>query len=341
MAIESRTAIAAAPNATNRINLTSDATAETITIDLSEPLAPDARGRWTNYPKGVLSGFRQLNQRILGFDGIIHSTVPVGAGLSSSAALEAATATLLEAVCETTLDPVQKALLCQKAEHEYAQVPCGIMDQFTSILGRKDHVLLLDCSFNEPSWIQFTDPTVSLLVINTNVRHQHADGQYAVRRRSCEAAARALRTASLRDASLEMLDSHLGTMNEMSMRCARHVIGEIARTLAAAQCVRVCDWMGLGELMDSSHDSLRNDYDASCPEVEIIVETARDLGPRCGVLGARLTGGGFGGCVVALIQSDAREEVAARIKAEYHTRTGITPELFISRAAAGATLTEL
>jgi galactokinase len=341
MAIECRTAIAATPNASNQVVLKSDATGETARFELSDPWLPDGLGRWSNYPKGVMAGFRRLGAKPRGFDAVIHSSVPMGAGLSSSAALAASMATLLEAAWDFSIDPVQKALLCQKAEHEYAQVPCGIMDPFISILGRAGHVLLLDCRFNEPSWIALNDDSVSVLVINTNIRHRHAGGQYTLRRRSCEAAARALAVTSLREASLDLLDRHAFSMDAMSLRCARHVIGEIERTLAAAQCVRVGDWPALGRLMDQSHESLRGDYDVSCPELEAVVEIAGRIGPEGGVLGCRLTGGGFGGCAVALIRSDARDEVVAEIEAGYRQRTGIDASLFVSRPAAGAALMEL
>jgi galactokinase len=188
----------------------------------------------------------------------------MGAGLSSSAALEAATATLLEAVCAVELDPVRKALLCQHAEHTYAGVPCGIMDPFISILARRDQVLLLDCRSRETVWLPFEDPHVTVLTINTNVKHQLAAGAYARRRRQCEMAAQSLGVRSLREAGLEMLGRADG-LDDTTRGCARHVITEIARTVQAAQCLRELDWAELGQLLDASHESLRHDYGVSCP----------------------------------------------------------------------------
>ncbi len=337
MAIEFRTAIAAAPNDSGRIALRSEAASEAAVIDLSEPLRPEAAGSWLNYPKGVLAGFVGAGYRPRGFDALITSTVPMGAGLSSSAALEAATATLLEAVCAVELDPVRKALLCQHAEHTYAGVPVGIMDPFICILGRRDQALLLDCRSRETQWLPFEDPEVTVLAINTNVKHRLAEGAYAERRRQCEAAARALGVRSLREADMEMLTRTAG-LDELPRRRARHVITEIARTSQAARCLRERDWRALGQLIDESHESLRDDYGVSSPELDAVVEIARSVGPRGGVFGCRMTGGGFGGCAMALIATREAAAIMSGIGTEYRRRTGTAATMFVSRPAAGAQL---
>jgi galactokinase len=340
MAIEQRTTIAAAPNHSRRIVLRSEQDAEPVTLDLLEPLRPGPRGSWGNYPKGVVAGFQQLGATLSGFDAHISSTVAVGAGLSSSAALAAATATLLEAVCGLPLDPVAKARLCQAAEHAYAGVPCGIMDPFISILGRADHVLLLDCESGEPAWIPLLDPSVAVLIVNTNVKHELAHGAYAERRSHCEAAARALGVASLRRATLEGLREAADVLEDAIVRCARHVISENARTVAAAQCIRDRHWEQLGALMYASHDSLREDYGVSCPELDFIVATARTLGVAGGMYGCRLTGGGFGGCTVAIVHSSAVEAISRELHAAYARRFATPPTIFMSRPAAGASIKE-
>jgi galactokinase len=338
MAIEFYTLIAAAPNSSHTVNLRSAMNGESASVDLSKTLAPGARGHWTNYPKGVLAGFSALGLVLPGFDALIHSNVPVGSGLSSSAALEVAMATLLEAVAGYRLDPVDKALLCQKAEHDYAGVPCGIMDQFISTLGRKDCLLLLDCRSRQPSWVPLVDPSVAVLIVNTNVKHELASSEYSQRRRQCEAAAQALGVPSLREATLEMLQKHAGTMDAMSVRCARHVIGEINRTLGAVECINQSNWIELGLLMDASHESLKGDYAVSCAELDAVVDIAHSIGPQGGVFGCRMTGGGFGGCAVALIESAKQQAIAREIEALYLRRTGIAATLFVSRPAEGASL---
>ena len=341
IAIERRTAIAAAPNDSHTIVLRSEATGETVIIDSSQPLSPDAQGRWTNYPKGVLAGFLDSGLKPCGFDALICSSVPIGAGLSSSAALEAAMATLLEAASGVKLDPVYKALLCQKAEHAYAGVPCGIMDPFISILARIGRGLLLDCRSREPTWLPFADPSVAILIIDTNVRHKLSGSAYAARRRSCETAAQALGVASLREATIGMLEQGSTSMDDMSVRCARHVIGENDRTLRAAECLRQSNWVEFGRLLDESHASLKHDFAVSCVELDAAVEIAQRIGPEGGVFGCRMTGGGFGGCAVALIETAAQQGIVRDIRANYLDRTGIGATLFLSRPAGGASLVKL
>jgi galactokinase len=341
MAIEARTAIAAAPNESSRIVLHSQSAGETTTIDLSRPLMREIRGRWTNYVRGVVAGFLQAGIKPQGFDALIRSDVPLGSGLSSSAALETSAATLLEAVTGVTLDPLRKVLLCQSAEHSYACVPCGIMDPYISSLGRAGYAMLLDCRSNEPTWLALDDPGVAVLVINTNVKHQLAESEYALRRKACEEAARVLDVSSLREASMELLVRRSGEMAENAMRCARHVIGEIARTERAAACISLRDWSEFGRLLDASHDSLREDFQVSCEELDAVVAAARDIGRPGGVYGARLTGGGFGGCVIALIEATKRLEIEREIGAAYLRATGIQATMFVSRPASGASVIEL
>jgi galactokinase len=340
MAIDRYTVIAAAPaaNGAARVHLRStlkDATAE---FDPGQPIKPAGKGTWSNYPLGVVAGFLARGAKLGGFDALIHSTVPLGGGLSSSASLEVSTATLLEAITGNKLDPVEKALLCQKAEHDYAGVPCGIMDQFISVMGKEDHLLLLDCRSRKTELVPMSDPAVALLITNTNVKHELSGGQYARRRAQCEEAAKILGKPSLREASPDMLEKARAKMDDVVYRRARHVIGEIERTLRAAEAVRRSEWSALGQLMYASHASLRDDYEVSCEELDAVVEIARAIGPKGGVHGCRMTGGGFGGCTVALVRSDAVAAISDRVAAEYEKQTKIKPSLFVSRPAPGATL---
>jgi galactokinase len=338
MAIERYTVIAAAPNGSQSITLRSDSGEGVVTADLSQPLKPGPKGSWANYPLGVIAGFLARGLKPVGFDALIHSNVPLGGGLSSSAALEIATATLIEAITGQHLDPVKKALLCQKAEHDYAGMPCGIMDQFISALGKKDHLLLLDCRSREFELVPFTDPSVSVLITNTNVKHALTGSEYPARRKQCEAAAVALGVASLRDAATDLLETNRSKLEVVVFRRARHVIGEIARTTQAADAIRAGNWAMVGELMYASHQSLRDDYEVSCPELDAVVEIARGLSAAGGVIGCRMTGGGFGGCTVALVKTDAVDAVMRAMAVGYTQKTGITPTMFVSRPGAGATL---
>ncbi len=340
MAIERYTVIAAAPAASGPqpIALRSTADEKPATIDPFQPMKPFAKGAWANYPAGVIAGFLARGQNPGSFDALIHSTVPLGGGLSSSAALEVATATLLEVITGRKLDPVEKALLCQKAEHEYAGMPCGIMDQFISVMGRENHLLLLDCRSRQPELVPMTDPTVAVLITNTNVKHELTGSEYPTRRKQCETAARILGLLSLRDATANMLEKSCGKMDEVVFRRARHVIGEIERTVHAAAGVRASNWPTVGQLMYASHRSLRADYEVSCAELDTVVEIAQSIGPAGGVIGCRMTGGGFGGCTVALVKTDAVDSISKKIVAEYKKRTGIEATMFVSRPAAGATV---
>ena len=319
------------------ITLRSTLEAEAATIDLTRPVTL-AAPKWGNYPRGVVAGFQERGIQPGGLDVLLHSTVPLGSGLSSSAALEVCTATLLEAVTGTTLDPVEKALLCQKAEHDFAGVPCGIMDQFISALGREGHLLLLDCRTRTTELVPMSDPSVALLIINTNVKHELSGGEYAERRAQCEEAARNLGVESLRDVTAVQLEAGKSKMSETVYRRARHVIGEIGRTVHAAGSVRQSDWPAVGQLMYASHAALRDDYEVSCEELDVVVEIAEAIGEQGGVYGCRMTGGGFGGCCVALVKASAVEYISKKIAADYKARTGIAASIFASRPAAGATV---
>ena len=339
MAIERYTIMAAdkRPDGAGIVTLRSTLQSDAATIDLSSTIKP-ATPKWGNYPRGVFAGFQSRGVNPGGLDVLVHSTVPLGSGLSSSAALEVATATLIEAVTSKPIDPVEKALLAQKAEHDFAGVPCGIMDQFISALGRAGHLLLLDCRTRKTELVPMSDPSVALLIINTNVKHELSGGEYAERRAQCEEAARQLGVKSLRDCTPEKLEQGKGKLSEVVFRRARHVIGEIERTLHAAEGIRQSNWPTVGQFMYASHASLRDDYEVSCAELDAVVEIAEDIGIKGGVYGCRMTGGGFGGCCVALVKADCVVAISQKISAAYKAKTGIEATIFSSRPAAGATI---
>jgi len=304
------------------------------------PLAghpPGALPEWAKYVRGV---FDAAADTPIGtpppFDAVIDSTVPLGGGLSSSAALEVATATLLEELTGITIDPMEKALLCQRAEHEGAGMPCGIMDQFSSVLCELGHLMLLDCRSRETRMVPLADPSVTVLIINSNVKHELTGGEYAERRQQCEAAAKTLCLSSLRDATLDGLERHRHELDDVHHRRARHVISEIARTAAAADAITFGDWSTVGELMFASHNSLRDDFEVSCEELDVLVKLAADIGAAGGVIGSRMTGGGFGGCTVSLVRADRANDIATAICQKYQERTGIEPTAFVTPPSQGA-----
>jgi galactokinase len=254
--------------------------------------------------------------------------------------LECATATFLEGLLDTVLDTREKALLCQKAEHDFAGVPCGIMDQFASAFGKANRLVLIDCQTGEPELVPFENPDLTVLISNTMVHHELSDGGYALRRKHTEDGLKILGKASWRDVSSADVQANWDKLGEPVNRRARHVVGEISRTIAAAAALARNDYETLGPLMAASHDSLRDDFEVSCKELDLMVEIARKIGRNGGVIGARMTGGGFGGSTVTLCESRKATEIAATLAAEYEQATGITPQIFASRPSQGAHLVD-
>ncbi|HTL71953.1 MAG TPA: galactokinase [bacterium] len=338
MAIERYAIMAAdAAAAPGKISIYDTHFKENATIDITAPVTK-GQPKWSNYIRGVLAGFQNRGEKIPALDVAFLSTVPLGGGLSSSAALEVCTATLMEAAMGKAIDPIEKALLAQKAEHDFAGVPCGIMDQFISALGREGHLLLLDCRTRKTELVPMSDPSVALLVINTNVKHELSGGEYAERRAQCEEAAAKLGVKSLRDVTADQLEKSDGKLSKVVFRRARHVIGEIERTVHAAEGIRQSNWPTVGQFMYASHYALRDDYEVSCKELDDVVEIAENIGYKGGVYGCRMTGGGFGGCCVALVKADAVDAISKKIAADYKAKTGIEATIFASRPAAGATI---
>lgn len=337
MATEQRTAIAADLTNDHCVTVHSVTTGDSARFSLEGTLE---RGQpaWSNYVRGVIAGFKAHKLPVKGFNAVIESDVPLGGGLSSSAALEVATATLLEAIAGQKLDPMAKALLCQQAEHEFAHVPCGIMDQFISVLGRQDHLLLIDCRTRQGELVPFAAPSLALLVINTNVRHTLADGEYGQRRSQCENAAKTLKISALRDGTTGKLEAAKGKMDPLIFRRARHVISENHRTLEAARLVPAGEWEAVGRLMYASHASLRDDYEVSCAELDLVVQLAEKIGVAGGVFGCRMMGAGFGGCAVALVKTDRAKRIAETIGEAYLAETRNYASIFLSRPGAGTSL---
>jgi galactokinase len=307
-----------------------------VRFDLTRAIAPsDCSGSWSAYPCGVVAGFQRLGWQIPGFEARVSATLPVGAGLSSSAALEIGVATAIEVLCQTRLTLEEKALLAQHAEHEFAGVPCGIMDQFAVTFGRAGFAMLLDCRARTLRYVELRRDSVSVLVINSGVKHKLADGAYAKRRSECGAAAKLLGVSSLREVDSALWESKERVLPDVERRRARHVITEHRRTMRFAAALEDDNFEVAGEEMYGSHASLRDDYEVSCEELDLLVEEARGIE---GVFGCRMTGGGFGGCAVALIQSAKAEAIQEAFRRGYRKVTGIEPTTFVTKAANGAAL---
>ena len=337
LAIDRHIVIAAKTTAHDEVRIASDLSKESISFHVGEPVQP-GEPRWSNYIRGVLRGFQNRGHQLPGFDAYIISSIPQGAGLSSSAALELAVATLLEGLLDTRLATREKALLCQQAEHEFAHVPCGIMDQFSSAFGRENRLVLIDCRSGIPDLVPFDNPDMTLLIANTMVSHELSDGIYAQRRKQTQQALAFLEKHSWRDVSIEELEASWRQLEEPINRRARHVVTEINRTVTAAEALAHNEFEVLGKLMAASHDSLRDDFEVSCKELDTLVEIARGIGRKGGVIGTRMTGGGFGGSTVTLCETRKSSQIADTLAAEYTKATGIRPQIFASRPSEGARL---
>jgi galactokinase len=334
-AIDRYVVIAAGPSDGETACLFGADVGEEASLQIAGAIEPGAV-TWASYIQGVIAGFVARGYQVPSFNAVLRSTVPLGGGLSSSAAIEVATATLLEAMLECEMEPIEKALLCQEAEHKFAGVPCGIMDQFSSVLCEQDALMLLDCRSQSVRLVPLNDPDVTILIANSNVKHELTGGEYARRRAECEAAAQTLAVETLRDITREQLEACRDQLGEVNYRRARHVVGEIARTLEAAAAISNAQWQKVGRLMYASHASLRDDYEVSCDELNLLVELAHEIGAAGGVIGSRMTGGGFGGCTVSLVESAAADSIAEIISQRYFQQTGIQPTLFTTRPARGA-----
>lgn len=340
VAIDLRTTVAIAPRADRQLRLRSLNFGESVEFRLpeagGEPLRAHPVGHWSDYVCGVAVTLERAGYRLTGADLLIHGAVPIGSGLSSSAALEVAAGLALLASAGHALPGGELARLCQRAENDYVGMRCGIMDQFTSSCGRAGHAILLDCRTLEHRLLAV--PDVQVVVCNTMIRHRLAGGEYNRRRAECEEALRLLRDAApelgaLRDVSAELLQAQRQRMPQVVYRRARHVVSENRRVLEAAAALDRQDLATFGRLLGESHYSLRDDFEVSCDELDLMVRLATGIE---GVIGARMTGGGFGGCTVNLVRSDCVDAFRRVITDGYRRATSLTPEIYVCRAADGA-----
>ncbi|HEY2546480.1 MAG TPA: galactokinase [Candidatus Acidoferrum sp.] len=292
---------------------------------------------WSDYPVGVALQLDQSGYRLRGANLLIESEVPMGAGLSSSAAIEVATALALANQSGWSLDRVELAKLCQKAENEFVGARVGIMDQFVSLHGQEDHALMLDCRSLTFQSLLIPD-SVKLVISNTMVKHELASSEYNRRRADCEEAVRRLSTVlpgirALRDVSLEQLEKHRDVLSDVTYKRALHVVTENARVLDSGEALRSGDIARFGQRMAESHHSLRDLYEVSCRELDLMVDLASQ---QRGVFGARMTGGGFGGATINLVDARYAGEFKEEIAKSYERETGLEPQIYICRPAEGA-----
>ncbi len=338
LAIDRYTVVAGDSNDSSTATLYSnDRHDECLTIQLDRPMAPQSDG-WGNYARGVIAGFQQAGLVVPGHDAVIVSSVPIGGGLSSSASLEVALATLLEGLSKQMLDPKQKALLCQQAEHEFAGVPCGVMDQITAVFGQADQLVKIDCRSLDVELVPWDSQEVAILILNTHTAHQLPDGQYGLRRQQCTTALKKLGHDSWRDVTAGELDAKAGMLDEQELRRARHVVTEIQRSQLAVEAIKDRDWPLVGQQLFDSHESLRENFQVSCPELDLLVDEARRMGIPGGVYGMRMTGAGFGGCTVALVNPQRLDDVIDPLQTEFRHRFGRLPTAMVSRPSRGTHL---
>jgi galactokinase len=348
-AIQFYTTVAIAARSDRRLRVRSTNFAEELQADLPDinvpiPRRQGYRTQWIDYVLGVARALQQHGVPLLGADLLIHGEVPLGAGLSSSAALEVSVALALSSLAGRTLDKVTLAKIGQRAENDYVGMRCGIMDQFAAACGRAGHALKIDCRSLEHELVPLhlhatgANAAVQLVICNTMVRHRLAGGEYNRRREECEQGVRSLQQVlpgieALRDVTLAQLHDHASVLDPVIYRRCRHIVTENERVVAAAAALKAGALETFGQLMRESHQSMRDDYEISCHELDLMVRLA-ELAD--GVYGARMTGGGFGGCTVNLVRADRVIPFRALIAARYAAATGHPPEIYVCEAAEGA-----
>ncbi|MGA9801262.1 MAG: galactokinase [Terriglobales bacterium] len=335
-AIGFSTRVAISPRPDGKLVIRSEEFSEQLEFDL-DSLPSRGKGVWSDYVLGIAVMLREIGHATPGASLLVRGEVPIGAGLSSSAAIEVSSALALMSLNGANLSLPEVAKLCQRAENEFIGARVGIMDQFVSCLGKAGHALLLDCRSLEYKLIPIPE-SVRLVICNTMVKHDHASGAYNLRREECDEGVMVLRqwypkTRALRDISLPQLERHMAEMPATVYKRCLHVVTENQRVLEGAQYLSEADVSRVGKLMLESHKSLRDLFEVSCPELDIMVEIAQSLD---GYHGGRMTGGGFGGCTVNLVNTADASRFAQQIAERYQATTGIKPDVYVCSAADGA-----
>jgi len=325
-------------NGSSTINVYSATLDRSVTFSVDNIVKSESKDEyWSNFVRGAIKVYREKSGRSLaGFDLFIDTQVPLGGGLSSSASLAVAVITVCEALTGCSIAVGDKALGAQWAENTFANSPCGIMDQWISAHGKAGRAMLLDCRDRTHRLFPVHNDELVFMVINSNVKHAVADSPYAERQSSCFTAAEVMGVKSLRGATVDMLNAHSDKLSELQMRRARHAITEDVRTLAATDALERADFETFGRMMNESHNSLRDDFEVSTVELDQLVDLARGCK---GVLGSRMTGGGFGGCTVTLVRRDAVERLEATIEKNYSGENKAT--FYVAQASDGAKIIDL
>ena len=337
VAIDRRTYVAIAPRKDRRVHVASKVLNDTAEFTIDR--ADDSQlHQWAKYVAGVTWTLQAQGIALNGADVLIDSDVPIGGGLSSSAALEVATGKALTTIAGAIIDPKDLALAAQKAEHDFVGAKVGIMDQLAATLGRQQHALLIDCRSLATREIPLANLNAAIVVCNTNVKHELMSSAYNQRRADCEEGVQLLRKflpdiRALRDVSVAQFEKYEDELPAPLRRRCRHVVTENERTVRAAEALERGDREQLGQLMRQSHESLKDDYEVSCRELDAMVEIAWR---QQGTFGARMTGGGFGGCTINIVRADAVPNFIRAVKQEYRFATEIDPEIFLVKADDGA-----
>ena len=303
---------------------------ETFSISIKD-LKPVGDTSWPNFILGAAAQFPKRGLSLKGFNAVLMSDVPIGAGLSSSAAIECATTFALNELLQTNLDRITMVKMAQKAEHEYAGVMCGIMDQFTSMMGKEDHVIKLDCRTLEYEYFPFKLKGLKILLLNTNVKHSLASSEYNTRRKECEQAVgwvkqQEPKVNSLRDVTEAMLDKHVLPKDKLINKRARFIVQEIDRLQRACKDLEGGDFLALGNKMFETHEGLSKMYEVSCKELDYLVDFVKNNNE---IIGARMMGGGFGGCTINIIKEEATETLIASVKPAYETSMNLPLSYYV------------
>lgn len=309
---------------------------ESFSIHIND-LKPVGDISWPNYILGSAAQFLKRGIQLKGFNAVLLSDVPVGAGVSSSAAIECATVFALNELLQTNLSRIEMLKMAQKAEHEFAGVMCGIMDQFASMMGKKDHVIKLDCKSLEFEYVPFKLEGIKIVLLNTNVKHSLASSEYNTRRKECEQGVAWIKefepsVKSLRDATTGMLNKYVLQKSDVVYKRCLFIVEEIARLTTGCEDLKQGDIASLGKKMFATHDGLSKQYEVSCKELDLLVDYVKG---NANVIGARMMGGGFGGCTINLVKEEAIEELVATIKPVYEAATGLPLTYYVASIQNG------
>ncbi len=341
MAIEKRIWVAGRKRKNNTINLISLNDIPSITVEIKNIKRQE---HWSDYPVGVFNELLNSGHSLTGFDAIVYGDIPLGSGLSSSAALLVSSLYLYMGLFNISIEPVERAVLTLRAETNFVGLECGIMDQYISVLGKNDHALFIDCRSLESEIVPLHFGDCVIAIIDTKKPRDLVESKYNERCAECKKGVNILQQAgeknivALRDVTLDLLNKNQEKMPDNIFRRCQHVVTENERTIRSADILKQGDLKGFGKLMNDSHESLRWDYEVSCEELDVIVDIARTID---GVLGARLTGAGFGGCAIVLVNSSALDVLEKRVTGVFQQRFDYAPDIFVSKAAACAKFRKL